>query len=665
MQFLRSLKKIKGPKIPKSLNIRMRIFLLAGLGIVGMAGLTGAYMIGELRLEAARHNAEVNDSLMGLVAQVAKTSSKLRRYESDFLLTRNKQAALDYQGNAADFSELVQKMGESPLSRSISDPILELEDAMMRHTSKFVGLVQMEEKMGLERGSGLNGDLQKQFTTIDEKLSAPGMEQLRAKLMMIVRYMRDFSLKHDEETISQIEIVREQFNFLLSSVEMMPDEEKALTGAMDAYIATIKKWAELRIMADEQMKELNAIYSEIEPALQTITTTAQKGMQEAQAVLDKTRQATFVIVLSTSAVMLVAVVIIGFLVGRSISRPLMGLTRATSDLAGGNIELEIPATERKDEIGDLARAVLIFKQNAVEKRRLEAQEAQDRAAKEERAKAVETLIQDFEAASNEALQNVLNAASSLQDTSATMASAAEVTNQQSEAVRTGAESAAQNVQTVATATEELSTSINEISEQVAQSNTVAEQAVDESRKTRETMQGLAKSAETIGDVVNLIQEIAAQTNLLALNATIEAARAGEAGKGFAVVASEVKQLANQTSKATDQIAQQIANIQNTATNAVDAITKVDSVIDQISGYSAAVASAVEEQSAATRHIADNVQQAASGTNTVTESIGGLNDAAHESAQAAQQVRLLSDNLSSEAERLKQVAHSFLENVRSA
>jgi len=665
MQFLRSLKKINGPKIPKSLNIRIRIFLLAGLGMVGMAGLTGAYMIGELRLASAQHNAKVNDSLMDLVDRVDKTASQLRRYENDFLLTTDKQAALDYQGVAANFSELVQKMGESPLSRSISDPILELEDAMMRHTSKFVELVQMQEKIGLERGAGLNGDLEKQFNDIDETLSSPGAEQLRAKLMMIVRYLRDFSLRHDEETVAQIEIVREQFNFLLSSVEMMPDDEKALTAQMDAYLATIKKWTEMTLLRDEQVKTLNAIYSEIEPALQKITSTAQQGMQAAQATLDRTREATFVVVLATSAVMFVAVVVIGFLVGRSISRPLMGLTGATTDLAAGNIELEIPATERKDEIGDLARAVLVFKQNAVEKRRLEAQEAEDRAAKEQRAKAVEAMIQDFEAASNEALQNVLDAASSLQDTSSTMASAAETTNQQSEAVRTGAESAAENVQTVATATEELSTSIGEISEQVAQSNTVAEQAVEESRKTRETMQGLAKSAETIGDVVNLIQEIAAQTNLLALNATIEAARAGEAGKGFAVVASEVKQLANQTSQATDQIAQQIASIQSTATSAVDAITKVDTVIDQISGYSAAVASAVEEQSAATRHIADNVQQAASGTNTVTESIGGLNEAANESAQAAQQVRQLSGNLSEEAERLKEVAHTFLQDVRSA
>jgi methyl-accepting chemotaxis protein len=665
MQFLRSLKKFIGPKSPRSLNIRMRIFLLAGLGMVGMAGLTGAYMIGELRLASARHNADVNNALMNLVGRVDKTASQLRRYENDFLLTTNKQAALDYQGVAADFSELVQKMGGSPLSRAIADPILELEDAMMRHTSKFVELVQMQEKIGLERGSGLNGDLQKQFAAIDEKLSAPGMEQLRAKLMMIVRYLRDFSLKHDEETVSQIEIDREQFNFLLSSMEMMPDDEKALTAQMDAYLATIKKWAETTLLRDEQVKTLSAIYSEIEPALQKITSTAQRGMQDAQATLDRTREATFVIVLATSAVSFVAVVVIGFLVGRSISRPMMGLTRATTDLADGNIELEIPATERKDEIGDLARAVLVFKQNAVEKRRLEAQEAEDRAAKEQRAKAVEALIQNFEAASNEALQNVLDAASSLQDTSSTMASAAETTNQQSEAVRTGAESAAENVQTVATATEELSTSIGEISEQVAQSNTVAEQAVEESRKTRETMQGLAKSAETIGDVVNLIQEIAAQTNLLALNATIEAARAGEAGKGFAVVASEVKQLANQTSQATDQIAQQIASIQSTAASAVDAITKVDAVIDQISGYSAAVASAVEEQSAATRHIADNVQQAASGTNTVTESIGGLNEAANESAQAAQQVRLLSGNLSEEAERLKEVAHAFLQDVRAA
>jgi methyl-accepting chemotaxis protein len=525
--------------------------------------------------------------------------------------------------------------------------------------------VKLQERIGRADQNGLTAKLNDQHGAIDHKLAGAGLDQLRGILLVISRYMRDFMIQQDAELVTYVQDVRADFNLLLKSGTKSPEFATEIGGMMDEYQETIRSWMNAMIQLAEHTKQLGAIHAEMEPVLQKITSVAKEGVTTAHAAFEQTRSMTQIIVIATSAAMLLFVSIIGFSVGRGISRPLAALTAATTDLAGGNLELEIPAADRPDEIGHLARAVLVFKRNALEKRQLETKEAEERAAKEQRAKSVESLIETFEAASNEALQNVLNAASSLQDTSATMAAAAETTNQQSSTARTGAEAASRNVQTVASATEQLSGSIDEISRQVTQSNEVAEKAVEASRETQETMKGLAASAETIGDVVNLIQEIAAQTNLLALNATIEAARAGEAGKGFAVVASEVKQLANQTSKATDQIARQISAIQTTATNAVEAINQVNAVIEKISGYSATVASAVEEQSSATRHIADNVQQAATGTTTVTDSINGLNAAANETTQAAQQVKLLSRNLADEAARLKDVATTFLENVRAA
>ncbi len=652
-------------KLHESLTIRVRIFILAGLGIFGMAALTGAYLLGEFRVEAAQHNEKENSDLMKLVEEITVAGLQLRQHEKDFLLSSDKKYAVSYQNSAARFSELVDAMGALPLTKSISDSALELEDAVTRLTSKFGEIVQLQEKIGRLDQEGLASKLNEQFDAIDHKFAVAGLDQLRGTLLVIARYLREFKAAPDRDVVSSISEVRQDFDLLLKSVNKGPDFAKEISGMMDAYQSTIKAWVDTTIRLADDTQQLGKIHAEMQPALQHVTDIATQGVKAAHATAGRTRSLLRVIVLATAIIMLIFVAGMSYTLGQGISRPLAGLTRATTDLAAGRLELDIPAADRKDEIGHLARAVLIFKQNALEKRSLEAKETEDRAAKERRAKSVEALIRTFESASNAVLQNVLDAADSLQHTSETMATAAEMTNRQSETVQNGAEAASRNVQTVAAATEQLSGSIDEISRQVTQSNEVAEKAVTVSRETRETMQGLATSAETIGNVLNLIQEIAAQTNLLALNATIEAARAGDAGKGFAVVASEVKQLANQTSKATDQIAEQITTIQTTATNAVEAINQVNAVIEQISGYSATVASAIEEQSSATRDIADNVQQAAGGTNTVTQSVSGLNEAANETTQAAQQVKLLSGNLATEAERLREVATTFLENVRAA
>lgn len=652
-------------KLHESLTIRVRIFILAGLGIFGMAALTGAYLLGEFRVEAAQHNEKANSDLMKLVEEITVAGLQLRQHEKDFLLSSDKKYAVSYQNSAARFSELVDAMGALPLIKSISGSALELEDAVTRLTSKFGEIVQLQEKIGRLDQEGLASKLNEQFDAIDHKFAVAGLDQLRGTLLVIARYLREFKAAPDRDVVSSISEVRQDFDLLLKSVNKGPDFAKEISGMMDAYQSTIKAWVDTTIRLADDTQQLGKIHAEMQPALQHVTDIATQGVKAAHATAGRTRSLLRVIVLATAIIMLIFVAGMSYTLGQGISRPLAGLTRATTDLAAGRLELDIPAADRKDEIGHLARAVLIFKQNALEKRSLEAKETEDRAAKERRAKSVEALIRTFESASNAVLQNVLDAADSLQHTSETMATAAEMTNRQSETVQNGAEAASRNVQTVAAATEQLSGSIDEISRQVTQSNEVAEKAVAVSRETRETMQGLATSAETIGNVLNLIQEIAAQTNLLALNATIEAARAGDAGKGFAVVASEVKQLANQTSKATDQIAEQITTIQTTATNAVEAINQVNAVIEQISGYSATVASAIEEQSSATRDIADNVQQAAGGTNTVTQSVSGLNEAANETTQAAQQVKLLSGNLATEAERLREVATTFLENVRAA
>jgi methyl-accepting chemotaxis protein len=402
----------------------------------------------------------------------------------------------------------------------------------------------------------------------------------------------------------------------------------------------------------------------------------QKNLQEAEDSLtkdfDAAKESAESIVVTTSRTQQILAVLsfliggaFAFLIGGSITRPLGQMTAAMAKLAAGDKTVAIPSADAKDEIGDMAKAVLVFKTNMVETDRLAKAQEAERVQKEKRGVAVEALTRGFEAKIGRLVGMLSSAATEMQATSQSMSSMAGDTSERSATVATAAEEASTNVQTVASAAEELSASVAEISRQVAQSAKVAGKAVTDAKKTNETVQALAVGAQKIGDVVSLIQQIASQTNLLALNATIEAARAGEAGKGFAVVASEVKSLANQTAKATEEIGAQIDQIQGATKQAVEAIQGIGTVIDEINEIAAAIAAAVEQQGSATQEIARNVQQAAAGTQEVTRNITSVKESSTASGEAANQVLSAASDLSRQAESLTTEVNSFIADIKAA
>ena len=350
---------------------------------------------------------------------------------------------------------------------------------------------------------------------------------------------------------------------------------------------------------------------------------------------------------------------------RQISSPLGEVVEALKRLADGDTSGSV-AVRSDDEIGGAARAFETFKQRTLELKQMEQDrvEQEARAAEEKRAQMME-LASNFESSVGTIIDAVSSAAGELQQTAETLASTAEETSSQSAIVAAASEEASSNVQTVASSAEELSASITEISRQISDSNQIAGRAEIDADKANEAVTGLADAGQRIGDVVSLIKDIAEQTNLLALNATIEAARAGEAGKGFAVVASEVKSLANQTAKATEEIAAQVSGMQSATGGTVESIEGITLVIKQISQNATAVASAVEEQNAATQEISRSIQEAASGTQEVASNITGVQSAAEQTGAASGQVLSAAGELSRQSEALSHQVAQFVSGLRAA
>jgi methyl-accepting chemotaxis protein len=452
--------------------------------------------------------------------------------------------------------------------------------------------------------------------------------------------------------------------------EFKPEALEKLKAAVTDYLKKSKNAIE---MADGDagsalmfIKGAEKSFADIEKLTDDLITSSSDSKDRAIAragIKLEQQQLTMVMLL----VVAFAGIVVSFLIGRNISYPVVAMSRAMRELATGNFEVQLPGLDRGDEVGQMAHAVQEFKVQAIAKAERETADREEKGREQQAARRAElhSLAGSFETAVGNIIENVTSASSELENAAVILTKSSAATQQLSTVVATASEETSANVQSVASATEEMASSINEIGRQVADSNRIANEAVDQAQKTDARIVELSLAANRIGDVTQLITTIAEQTNLLALNATIEAARAGEAGRGFAVVAQEVKALAAQTAKATNEISTQIAGMQAATHDSVVAIKEISGTIGRVSEIAAAIAAAIEEQGAATQEIARNVQQAAIGSTQVATSIADVNRGAADTGSASSQVLASAQMLSNENNRLKAEVVKFLATVRAA
>ncbi|KQT73580.1 chemotaxis protein [Methylobacterium sp. Leaf465] len=447
---------------------------------------------------------------------------------------------------------------------------------------------------------------------------------------------------------------------------------QGVRGELEAFFATADRSIALGLR-NENAAAAQISKQEVRPARLTIARSVAarvaanlRDLEIAkQAAAETAESATRTLIVTATLGLGVAVGLLALITLYGVTRPLAAMTAAMGRLAAGDLAVTVSGTERRDEVGLLARALQVFKDNALEARRLaEAQAAED-AAKMRRAQRLDALTQAFEGNVSILTQGLAGAATEMEATAQSMSSVAAQTNQQTVIVAGAAEETSANVQTVAAASEEMSASVQEIVSQVSLSARIADQAVENAQRTDATVRRLAGTTERIGAFVEVISSIAAQTNLLALNATIEAARAGEAGRGFAVVASEVKELAGQTAKATGEIGERITEIRTATQEAITDIETIGRIIGEMSSTAASIAAAMEEQGAATQEITRNVQEAARGTEEVTTNIAGVRDGAGQTGAAASQVLSAAQELARHSETLTRAVGGFLADVKAA
>ncbi|AXS41170.1 HAMP domain-containing protein [Breoghania sp. L-A4] len=674
-----------GPDMFDRLTLRLRVIVLALSAIVGILVTGTLQYVSDAALSHASGQYEKIDKAYETLSVFQRELLRLRVAEQRMRAERKasilpaletaRAAAADRAGPAFIHAE----------NNEIADGTAALFDDYLAAITQYVAIldtlgyrdrqsvvVTEAGKDGIDSPTGFTVDLSNAATKISTRLAEElefddqaAVFRVDAAFNRIRRDILKLIADADQDYVALIEAKFSEVNELLQDGDLDSGFSDEVTALMTEMHAPLEQLSNAELALADIDRTVNARYETLDSGLTEALATITQRTDAIRTTLNDKRSFLSTLMMTVAGVTLAVLVLAGALIVRSVTRSLSTIIAVTGRLARGETDCDIPYADARTELGDLARALAVFRDNAVERTRLEDRAEVNRAARTRRQETVEQIIGEFNqdivallAAGNEAIDGARTSAAELRD-------AAQRNDAQASSADEASVRASANVQTVAAATEQLNASITEISAQVSRTSDQISQVSETARSTNADVDQLAAAVGKIDEIIALIQAIAEQTNMLALNATIEAARAGEHGRGFSVVASEVKSLANQTASATDEISSQIKAIQSSSQATVSAISGIVTIIGDVQENAASIAAAIEQQNAATGEISRNIAEAADGTRMVAANVSDLRSSTAMATQSAERIRETSENVGSINERIRARIDGFLEKVAAA
>jgi methyl-accepting chemotaxis protein len=646
-----------------NLRVGAKLGLLGGLAVVGFLFVSGVLFYQDSELESARELRQTAAQRSANLAEFARELLQVRQHEKDFLLRRS---AGSVDAHATTMAKIVGTLTDirAGAGADLAEEYRKIEAGLAAYSEAFAVLVRTVREIGVTENDGLQGRMRAAVRAAEAELLKLEADRITVGILQLRRNEKDFQLRETQAEADTHARNTANLVALLSQSSLAPQQISALSSLVETYNESFKSLVAGTVRKNAQSAALSSAYAATEPVIDAVRAAEDRARAAFELRLERRLEMLRNLVLGTVAAISVLVVLLTIAIAAAITKSMVAISAEMGRLGAGETDLSVDANG-KDEIADMARSLLVFRDNLVKQRSLEAAAAKQQAAELARTKEVAEATEFFRRKVESLVDATGASVDGLRATSDELTRISTSALELSVSAASGANEASTNVQTVATAAEELTASIAEISRQVAASSQGADRTAELAKLSEQKVRKLSEVAGKIDSVVTLINAIASQTNLLALNATIEAARAGEAGKGFAVVASEVKQLASQTARATSDIAEQVQEIQSQTNGVVDVMSKIGESVVAISQMTAAVSAAIEEQTAATKEIGRNVAQAAAGVEETNRSISGVRQAAERTGTSSTEVLSASKTVGVQTAALVSEIGAFLDKVKAA